>query len=227
MGRVPDPRRTTRPMAALRRANGRDEPWRVPFWGIGNETWGCGGNMRAEQYADLARQYATYCRNHGGNKLYRIAAGAHDDDLHWTETLMQSLDCLGCDRPTRRARSRPSRCTTTRWPGPGRTRAAPPSSTPTSSTGPWPRARRMDELLTRHSTVMDRYDPRPQGRPGRWTSGAPGGTSSRAPTPGSCTSRTRCATPWSPRVHFDVVPPARRPRWSWRTSPRPSTCCRR
>ena len=48
------------PMAALRRANGRDEPWRVPFCGIGNEPWGCGGNLRAEEYADLARQYATY-----------------------------------------------------------------------------------------------------------------------------------------------------------------------
>ena len=42
------------PMSRLRRSNGRDEPWRVPFWGIGNESWGCGGNMRAEFYADLA-----------------------------------------------------------------------------------------------------------------------------------------------------------------------------
>ena len=61
------------PMVRLRRENGRDEPWRVPFWGLGNEAWGCGGNMRAEHYADLARQFGTYCRDHGDNRLYRIA----------------------------------------------------------------------------------------------------------------------------------------------------------
>ena len=70
------------PMAALRRANGRDEPWRVPFWGIGNEAWGCGGNLRAEQYADRwPGSTPPTSRNHGGNTLYRIAAGANDDDL--------------------------------------------------------------------------------------------------------------------------------------------------
>ncbi|WP_090590655.1 alpha-N-arabinofuranosidase [Auraticoccus monumenti] len=85
------------PMVSLRRANGREEPWRVPFWGIGNEAWGCGGHMRAETYADLARQYATYCRDHGDNTLYRIAAGAADDDLAWTEALMKAVTCgLGC-----------------------------------------------------------------------------------------------------------------------------------
>jgi alpha-N-arabinofuranosidase len=86
------------PMVRLRKANGRDEPWKVPFWGVGNETWGCGGNMRAEAYADLARRYATFCRDHGDNKLYRIAAGASDDDLNWTEALMKAISCLGCGR---------------------------------------------------------------------------------------------------------------------------------
>ncbi|MEV0425672.1 hypothetical protein [Micromonospora sp. NPDC050495] len=82
------------PMAALRRANGRDEPWRVPFWGLGNEAWGCGGNLRVEQFASLARQYATYVRDHGDNTVYRIAAGANGDDYHWTETLLRSFDDL-------------------------------------------------------------------------------------------------------------------------------------
>ncbi|GAA3614960.1 alpha-N-arabinofuranosidase [Microlunatus ginsengisoli] len=84
------------PMVRLRRANGRDRPWRVPFWGIGNEAWGCGGNMRPEAYADLARRYATFCRDHGDNRLYRIAAGAADDDLAWTRALMEAVSCLGC-----------------------------------------------------------------------------------------------------------------------------------
>jgi alpha-N-arabinofuranosidase len=44
------------PMSSLRRENGQAEPWKVKFWGIGNETWGCGGNMRGDYFADLARQ---------------------------------------------------------------------------------------------------------------------------------------------------------------------------
>ncbi|MBU4464583.1 MAG: alpha-N-arabinofuranosidase, partial [Actinobacteria bacterium] len=85
------------PMARLRRENGRDEPWKVPFWGLGNEAWGCGGNMSAEHYAEEARRYATFCRDHGGNTLTRIAAGANEDDLNWTRVLMKSLtECLGC-----------------------------------------------------------------------------------------------------------------------------------
>ena len=59
------------PMARMRRQNGREEPWRVKFWGLGNENWACGGNMRAEFYADLARRYGTYCRDHGDNNEHR------------------------------------------------------------------------------------------------------------------------------------------------------------
>ena len=79
------------PMAQLRRANGRDEPWSVPFWGLGNEPWGCGGGMGAGAYAELARQFGTYSLDHGDNRLYRIAAGAADADYRWTEVLMQNL----------------------------------------------------------------------------------------------------------------------------------------
>jgi alpha-L-arabinofuranosidase len=88
------------PMASLRREHGRDEPWRVPFWGIGNEPWGCGGAMTAEHYANEARRYATYCRDHGDNKLYRIAAGASDDDVKWTKALMEAAGCISCSGNT-------------------------------------------------------------------------------------------------------------------------------
>ena len=54
------------PMAELRRKNGREKPWKLKYFGIGNENWGCGGNMRPEYYADLYRQYQTYCRNYSG-----------------------------------------------------------------------------------------------------------------------------------------------------------------
>ncbi|BDZ41409.1 alpha-N-arabinofuranosidase [Paraoerskovia sediminicola] len=146
------------PMAALRRQNGRDEPWTVPFWGIGNEAWGCGGNMRADAYADLARQYATYLRDQGGNTLYRIAAGAHDDDYAWTEALMRSMGCIGCGTgPTGpyQAVSLHYYTMTGPWEDKG--------DATRFDTDQWylalARARHTDELLTRHSTVMDRYDP--------------------------------------------------------------------
>lgn len=85
------------PMARLRRENGREEPWLVPFWGLGNEAWGCGGNMSAAHYAEEARRYATFCHNHGENKLVKIAAGANEDDLEWTRVLMKTLmECHGC-----------------------------------------------------------------------------------------------------------------------------------
>ena len=78
------------PMAEERRKNGRAEPWNVRYWGIGNEAWGCGGNMRPEFYADLCRQYATYLRNYDqAHKLCKIASGANVDDYHWTKVVME------------------------------------------------------------------------------------------------------------------------------------------
>lgn len=79
------------PMANLRRKNGREKPWKVEFFGVGNESWGCGGSMRPEYYADLYRRYATYCRNYDGNNLYKIASGASDYDYNWTEVLMKNI----------------------------------------------------------------------------------------------------------------------------------------
>lgn len=78
------------PMAKLRRQNGRDKAWKVKYLGVGNESWGCGGNMRPEYYADLYRRYQTYCRNYDGNHLYKIASGASDYDYNWTEVLMEN-----------------------------------------------------------------------------------------------------------------------------------------
>lgn len=79
------------PMAKLRRENGREKAWKVKYLGIGNESWGCGGNMRPEYYADLYRRYAVYCRNYDGNNLYKIASGASDYDFNWTKVLMDNV----------------------------------------------------------------------------------------------------------------------------------------
>ena len=79
------------PMADLRRINGRENAWGVKYWGVGNENWGCGGNMTADFYADQYRRYATFCRNYGENRLFKIAGGANSEDYGWTETLMKKI----------------------------------------------------------------------------------------------------------------------------------------
>jgi alpha-N-arabinofuranosidase len=63
----------------------------VKFLGVGNESWGCGGSMRPEYYADLYRRYSTYCRNYDGNNLFKIASGASDYDYNWTRVLMKNV----------------------------------------------------------------------------------------------------------------------------------------
>jgi len=78
-------------LANLRRQNGREEPWRVRYFGVGNENWGCGGNMTAEHYSNLYRQYATYCRNFSGNRLVRVACGPSGYDQDWTRTVMDRV----------------------------------------------------------------------------------------------------------------------------------------
>jgi alpha-N-arabinofuranosidase len=77
------------PMTKIRKENGREEPWKVRYWAIGNENWGCGGNMTAEFYADVMRRYSTYLKDYSGNHLYRVACGASDYDYEWTEVLMK------------------------------------------------------------------------------------------------------------------------------------------
>lgn len=78
------------PMAKIRKQNGREKPWHVKYVGVGNEAWGCGGNMHPEYYSDIFRRYQTYMRDYNGTHLVKIASGASDYDYEWTEVL--------CDR---------------------------------------------------------------------------------------------------------------------------------
>lgn len=146
------------PMARLRREHGRDEPWRVPFWGIGNEAWGCGGNMSAEHYAMEARRYATFCRNHGGNTLTRIAAGASDDDVNWTRTLMESLNCLGCQRDPKgifQAISFHYYTVVGPWDAKGSATEFDLDAYDATIS----KAQDVERVLQAHATIMDAYDP--------------------------------------------------------------------
>jgi alpha-N-arabinofuranosidase len=79
------------PMSDWRRKNGRDKPWNVKYWGVGNEAWGCGGNMTAEYYANIFRKYATFMSGWTNDKIFRIASGANSADYHWTDVMMGDI----------------------------------------------------------------------------------------------------------------------------------------
>lgn len=79
------------PMADLRAQNGHAEPWVVDYWGVGNENWGCGGNMRPEFYGNLYRQFQTYVRNYDKkHPISKICCGANVDDYAWTRTVLET-----------------------------------------------------------------------------------------------------------------------------------------
>jgi alpha-N-arabinofuranosidase len=80
---ITDPGNST--LAKLRRANGRDKPWKIDYVGIGNEMWGCGGNLKVEEFSPMVRRWSTFIKQ-DGTRL--IAGGATGDDYHWTDVLM-------------------------------------------------------------------------------------------------------------------------------------------
>lgn len=79
------------PMADMRRANGKEEPWLVSFWGIGNESWGCGGSMSPDYYADLYKRFSTFTENYPDARLMRIATGPSSYDTIWTSEFLEGL----------------------------------------------------------------------------------------------------------------------------------------
>jgi alpha-L-arabinofuranosidase len=139
------------PMTDMRQANGRKIPWKVGFWGLGNEAWGCGGNMTAEWYANVYKQYATFMTDwSNSDKLYRIASGASDDDYHWTEVLMRDIplkmfDALGLHHYS-----------VIDWSKKGSATAFTEKEYFTTMQ----RSLLMEELVTKHSAIMDKYDPK-------------------------------------------------------------------
>lgn len=139
------------PMSELRKKNGREKPWKVQMWSVGNENWGCGGNMTAEYYADQYRRYATYCRNYGSNRLYKVACGPGGDDYHWTETVMKNIPLHMMD-----AISLHHYTLCGNWDVKG-------SATNFTEADYFTTLNKtlyMEELINRHGTIMDRYDPK-------------------------------------------------------------------
>ena len=135
------------PMADLRRASGRGEPWRIRYWGVGNENWGCGGAMRPQFYADQYRRYAQYCRNLSGNELFKIACGPCAANYEWTEVLM------------REAANRMHGLALHYYCGSGKSSRSATEFAEADWFEQLKRALRVEELVSRHITIMDKYDP--------------------------------------------------------------------
>jgi alpha-N-arabinofuranosidase len=138
------------PMANLRKQNGREKPWKVKFFGVGNENWGCGGNMTPEMYAENYRRYATFARNYAGNELYKIAGGANVDDYRWTETLMKNIP-----RGMMQGISLHNYTFTDSWTNKGNALGF----NEDQYFKVLENGLRMDELITKHSVILDMYDP--------------------------------------------------------------------
>jgi alpha-N-arabinofuranosidase len=138
-------------MANLRRKNGRDKPWKVPYFAVGNENWGCGGNMRPEYYADLFLRYGTFVKNYPGNMVQKIACGASDSNYRWTDVLMSA------------AARRMAGISLHYYTLPSGSFQGSKGSATVFDEDTWHttlrRALRMDEFLAGHSAIMDKYDP--------------------------------------------------------------------
>ncbi len=138
------------PMSKLRKENGREKPWNVKYWGVGNEAWGCGGNMTPEYYANEYRKYATFMAgwtNEGG--LYRIASGANSADYNWTEVIMKNIPSNMMSGMALHHYS------VIDWSAKGPATGFTEEQYFTTMQ----RALFMDELITKHSAIMDKYDP--------------------------------------------------------------------
>jgi alpha-N-arabinofuranosidase len=133
------------PMTKLRKANGQEKSWGVKYWGVGNESWGCGGRMKPDYYSDLALHYSNFMRTYGSNRLKLIAVGPNGDDYNWTDVVMKESG-------------------TTFW---GLslhyyTWMTGASATQFNEDG-WfevmKKTSQMEEIVTKHSAIMDKYDP--------------------------------------------------------------------
>jgi len=137
-------------MSDLRIENGRKEPWKVKFWGVGNEMWGCGGNMTPEYYSNIYKQYTTFMTDWtNSDNMFRIASGANVDDYPWTEVLMRDIPKNLIEGVALHSYS------FVEWNDKGS--AIDFNASQYFST--MQTALKMDELITKHTAIMDKYDP--------------------------------------------------------------------
>jgi alpha-N-arabinofuranosidase len=137
-------------LAEERKKNGREKPWAVKYFGVGNETWGCGGSMRPEYSADLHRRYQEFVNPPAGKKLIKVASGSNGSDYNFTDVMMREagnkMNALSVHYYT---------LPTGKWDKKGAATGF--SEDEWAST--LGRAIFMDELITKHEAMMDKHDP--------------------------------------------------------------------
>ncbi len=157
-------------LADLRRKNGHDAPYNVSLWGVGNESWGCGGNMTPEFYANQYKRYAEFCKNYPGTSLKKIASGANSEDYHWTDVCMKDIplrDMWGI--------SMHYYTVVNNWEHKG-------SATSFDESEYFKGLKNclhIEDLINKHSAIMDKYDPQKKvalavDEWGIWTDAEPG-----------------------------------------------------
>lgn len=149
------------PMADLRKKNGHEKPWKIDYFGVGNENWGCGGNMTPEYYANLYRRYQTYVRQYSAERpLQKICCGANAGDYYWTENVMKT--CFAQPQPGGQPNGYMNGLSLHYYTVPGPDWEHKGSATEFDE-AKWydtlAKALFMKELVERHGAIMDQYDP--------------------------------------------------------------------
>lgn len=146
------------PMADERKKNGHEDTWNLKYFGVGNESWGCGGNMRPEHYANEYRRYQTFVRDYSPEKpIYKIACGANADDYDWTEKVLST-----CTDPSGRKASDLMNGLSLHYytvPGMWEHKGSATDFDEKEYYATVKKAYMMEELIVKHGTIMDRYDP--------------------------------------------------------------------
>jgi len=82
----------TTTLADERGAAGYKAPFNVRYWGVGNESWGCGGNFTAQEYAVEYRRFTAWVPNYPGvGRLSFVASGPNDDNWEWTRGFLEEI----------------------------------------------------------------------------------------------------------------------------------------
>lgn len=146
------------PMADLRKKNGHEKPWKLDFFGVGNENWGCGGNMNPDFYANEYRRYQTYVRNyHPDHPIHKVCCGANVDDYEWTSEVLKTTHnhCLKELHGNMDGLSLHYYVHPEGWEIKG---SATDFDEKVWYKTLW-KALYMEELINRHGAIMDQYDP--------------------------------------------------------------------
>lgn len=148
-------------LAKERAGNGHQAPYKVRYLGVGNETWGCGGNMTPDYYLSQLKIYSHFVRNFNPaqqdkDQMLKIAVGPGGGEpqwTEWTETIMKahqqhpwSWDINGLSLHS---------YTVVKWP--------PAFKSMEFGEAEYAQILKstleMDDLINKHSAIMDTYDP--------------------------------------------------------------------